>query len=250
MDLKFKNTFLDKWARYFGDSELPITFFYTDDPGEVSRANLPKSQSCIICELNLVRKGRPLAWNTQSIGCGGARRYLGFTDKLRPDFEYFLSYGIPGEMEGERYIQTPEMVKELVANMRCIPARDRFIVFKRFDQLTPFDNPEVVIFFAKPDVLAGLFTLANFDQPDGNGVISPFGSGCGAIVHQPLIQAGMEHPKAVLGMFDSSARPCVAKDILSFAVPIKRFEAMTGNMDESFLITETWQAIRRRISSH
>jgi hypothetical protein len=247
MELTFRNNFLQKWAKYFADSELPITFFYVDDPGDVARANLPNGHSCIVCELALVRKGRPLAWNVQSLGCGGARRYLGYTDKMRPDFEYFLSTGIPGGIEGERYIQTPEMVKEIMSNMRCIPAKGRYIVFKRFDQLTPEDEPVAVIFFAKPDVLSGLFTLANFDQPDGNGVIAPFGSGCGAIVHQPWFQIEQDNPKAILGMFDASARPCVPKDTLSFAIPMKKFKTMVGHMDESFLITETWNTVKNRL---
>lgn len=247
MDIKFKNKFLEKWVTYFGDSELPITFFYLDDPGDVARANLPDTHSCIVCELALVRKGTPLAWNVQSLGCGGARRYLGYTNKMRPNFEYFLSHGIPGELEGERYIQTPEMVKEIMSNMRCIPANGRYIIFKRFDQLTPDDDPVAVIFFAKPDVLSGLFTLANFDQPDGNGVIAPFGSGCSAIVYQPWFQNEQENPKAILGMFDASARPCVPKDTLSFSIPMKKFETMVSQMDESFLITETWKTVKKRL---
>jgi hypothetical protein len=247
MDLNFRNNFLQKWAKYFGDCELPITFFYLDDPGDIARANIPDKHSCIVCELALVRKGRPLAWNGKSLGCGGARRYLGYADKMRPDFEYFLSHGIPDEMEGERYIKTPEMVKEIMANLRCVPAKGRYIVFKRFDQLTPEDDPEAVIFFAKPDVLSGLFTLANFDQPDGNGVIAPFGSGCGSIILQPLLQNDLENPKAILGMFDASARPCVPKDVLSFAVPMKKFISMAENMDESFLTTKTWITVKNRI---
>ncbi len=247
MNITFRNLFLEKWAKYFGDSELPITFFYVDDPGEVDRANLPDGHKCIVCELAIVRKGKPLAWNVKSLGCGGARHYLGYTDTKRPDFEYFLSTGIPGEVEGERYLQTPEMVREIMSNMRCIPAEGRYIIFKRFDQLTPEDDPAAVIFFAKPDVLAGLFTLANFDQPDGDGVISPFGSGCGSIVHQPWFQNERENPKAILGMFDASARPCVPKDTLSFAVPIKKFNIMAGHMDESFLITETWRTVMKRL---
>jgi len=138
-------------------------------------------------------------------------------------------------------------VKEIMSNLHCVPAKGRYIIFKRFDQLTPEDNPEAVIFFAKPDVLSGLFTLANFDQPDGNGVIAPFGSGCGTIVHQPLLQNDLENPKAILGMFDASARPCVQKDTLSFAVPIRKFITMVGHMDESFLITETWNTVKKRL---
>ena len=247
MEISFRNIFLEKWAKYFADSELPITFFYADDPGDVARANLPTEHSCIVCELALVRKGYPLAWNVQSLGCGGSRRYLGYTDKMRPDFEFFLSHGIADELEGERYKKTPELVKEFMSNMRCIPARGRYIIFKRFDQLTPEDDPAAVIFFANPDVLSGLFTLANFDQQDGNGVIAPFGSGCGSIVHQPLVQNEQENPKAILGMFDASARPCVPKNTLTFSVPIRKFKTMVENMDQSFLITDTWDSVRKRL---
>lgn len=38
-------------------------------------------------------------------------------------------------------------------------------------------------------------------------------------------------------MFDISARPLVEKDVLTFAAPMKKFQTMVANMDESFLIT-------------
>ncbi len=61
-------------------------------------------------------------------------------------------------------------------------------MFRRWDKLSPEDNPEVVIFFARPEVLSALFTLANFDQADPNGVICPFGSGCSSIIHYPRLE--------------------------------------------------------------
>jgi hypothetical protein len=48
-------------------------------------------------------------------------------------------------------------------------------------------------------------------------------------------------------MFDVSARPCVPKDVMSFAVPMKKFVKMVGYMDESFLTTPSWQAVRKRL---
>jgi hypothetical protein len=45
-----------------------------------------------------------------------------------------------------------------------------------------------------------------------------------------------------------SARPFVEEDVLTFAVPIAKFERMVGNMDESFLTTESWAKVRRRIA--
>jgi hypothetical protein len=104
-----------------------------------------------------------------------------------------------------------------------------------------------VIFFAQPDVLAGLFTLVNFDESQPEGVITPMGSGCSSIVSYPYLEKDSPHPKAVIGMFDPSARPYVAKDMLSFAVPMRRFVTMVGNMEESFLITDTWKRLQKRI---
>ena len=124
----------------------------------------------------------------------------------------------------------------------------RYIVFKRWDKLEESDDPQVVIFFAKPDVLAGLFTLANFDEEEPNGVIAPFGSGCSSIVYYPYFQRESQRPKAVIGMFDISARPFVGENELTFCVPLSKFLGMIGNIDESFLITKSWQLVQQRIS--
>lgn len=60
-------------------------------------------------------------------------------------------------------------------------------------------------------------------------------------------EKGSEHPRAVLRMFDVSARPFVRWDVLSFSVPMKKSVMMTGNMKESFLITQSWSKIQKRI---
>jgi len=132
-------------------------------------------------------------------------------------------------------------------NQKDLHAEGRNIVFKRWDKLTESDQPEVVIFFAAPDVLSGLFTLANFDQTEPNGTFTPFGAGCGSIVYYPYMESKTEMQRAVIGLFDPSARPCVPKDVLTFAVPVKRFERMISLMEESFLITGTWKTVRKRI---
>jgi hypothetical protein len=48
-------------------------------------------------------------------------------------------------------------------------------------------------------------------------------------------------------MFDPSARVSVPKDMLTLAVPMKKFTAMVDNMEESFLITDSWRKIQQRI---
>jgi hypothetical protein len=168
---------------------------------------------------------------------------------MMPRFEYFLSCGIPGRIEGERYKKSPELVQESMKHLPVFKAPAHFIVFKRWDRLEATDEPAIVIFFAKPDVLSGLFTLANYDEAEQNGVIAPFGAGCSSIVMYPYLEKDAQRPRAVLGMFDVSARPFVHKETLTFAVPMRKFERMIVNMEESFLITSSWEKVRKRIAT-
>jgi uncharacterized protein (DUF169 family) len=246
MKPELKDNFIALWKKYFNNAELPIVFFYSDGDGGAEMAAKPQGRSCLICELAKVRNGKSLAFNEESVNCGGGKRYLGFTNTMRPGFEYFLSCGNE-QMEGERYIRTPEMVNEFMKNQHDLAKTGQNIVFKRWDYIDIKDNPEVVIFFAKPDVLSGLFTLANFDQTEPNGTICPFGAGCGSIVHYPYQESKTTRQRAVIGMFDPSARPCVPQDVISFAVPMQRFEKMISYMEESFLITDTWTNLKKRI---
>ncbi len=247
MDTQIKDKFIKLSKKYFSNAELPITFYYSDT-GEQAELVRPGSIArCVIGALAEVRNGRCFSFSADSIGCFGGRRYLGFAERLMPDFEYFLSCGIPGKMEGERYKKSPELVKEIIKNWPNFKAPRSFAVFKRWDNLCQEDDPEVVIFFAQPDFLAGLFTLVNFDESQPEGVITPMGSGCSSIVSYPYLEKDSPHPRAVIGMFDPSARPYVPKDTLSFAVPMKKFVTMIGNMEESFLITNTWKKLQKRI---
>jgi hypothetical protein len=106
-----------------------------------------------------------------------------------------------------------------------------------------------LFFFAIADVLSGLFTLVNFDEAEPNGVFCPFGAGCSSIVMYPYLEKDRGRPRAVLGMFDVSARSHVEPDILTLAVPLTRFERMIPNMEESLLITKSWDKVKQRIPS-
>ncbi len=188
--------------------------------------------------------------NVDSLGCFGGKRYVGFPTETMPDFEYFLSCGIEGKLEGERYKKTPQIVLETFKRQPEFHAPAELIVFKRWDKLDENDQPDVVIFFATSDVLSGLFTLAGFDETDPNAVISPFAAGCGTIVQWPLMEGKSQHPRCVIGMFDVSARPFVGSDTITLAAPMEKFTRMVNNMEESFLITASWEKVRRRIGSH
>jgi len=248
MDEQRKNEFIEGFMKYFPGAELPIAFYYTDDPADIEMCRQPDGWQCFIGELGKIRNGKSLAFNVDSLGCAGAKRYLGFTQELMPGFEYFLSHGIPGKIEGERYKKSPELVKELLSNHPKFEAPGAYIVFKRFDKLDETDEPEVIVFCATPDVLSGLFTLAGFDEAENESVITPFCAGCGSIVLWPYQELKKDNPRAVLGMFDVSARPSVPENTLTFAIPRQRFERMLSNAPESFLITESWKKVMERMS--
>ena len=249
MDTKVREKFIALWERYFDGAELPITFYYTDEAWGAEAAKPSSEHRCIFADLNKVRAGKSLYFDAESIGCFGGKKYLGFSTEVMENFEYFLSCGIPGKLEGERYKKTPELVKEMMKIVPKSEAPGRFIVFKRWDMLEEPDEPDVVIFFARPDILSGLFTLANFDECEPNGVFAPFAAGCGSIVQYPYLEKDSDHPRGVLGMFDVSARPFIPENILSFSVPMNRFVEMIGNMEESFLITQSWEKIEKRIQT-
>jgi uncharacterized protein (DUF169 family) len=248
MDTEIRDRFITLWQTFCPGAELPITFEIGKGDGTTEKAKTPEGWRCIICDLARVRKGTSLVFDRASVTCSGGLFYMGYETQRSENFRYFLSSGKPGVVEGERYKRTPEIIDEINARHVVLPAEDRKYTFRRWDRLTAADNPDVVIFFARPEVLSALFTLANFDQSDPNGVICPFGSGCSSIIHYPRLEQASDHPRAVFGMFDPSARPCVPVDILTIAIPMKKFEKMIAYMDESFLITKTWDQVKIKIA--
>lgn len=248
MDMNLRDRFIARWQKYCPGAELPITFEVSERCGTQEKAKTTEGWRCLICDLARVRKGKSLVFDQSSVTCSGGRLFMGYDNQRSENFRYFLSSGKLGVVEGERYKRTPEIVDEFIRDHVFLPAIGRYYLFRRWDALTAADNPEVAIFFARPEVLSGLFTLANFNQADPNGVICPFGSGCSSIIHYPRLEQMSDHPRAVLGMFDPSARPCVPTDILTIAIPMKKFVKMIGSMDESFLTTKTWDTVKSKIA--
>lgn len=240
MDNQLKEQFIRSYNQYFKGFELPLIIGYTDDGEGITKVTSTVEERCMITHFRKARKGEILHFAKGSIACGGGNRYCGFSQKLRPGFEYFLSYGNES-LEGERYKKDPETVEEWLKNIPPFNAPGKYLYVKRWDLMLESDDPFAVIFFAKPDQLAALFTLANYDETGMQGAISPMGAGCMTIVQYPYFENQKEHPAAIIGMFDISARPSVGANEISFAVPVKKFISMIHHMDESFLITESWE---------
>jgi hypothetical protein len=247
MESAKRERFIESWKKYFGDAELPVGVFYTDARPADAQADVGTGR-CVVGMLSSAREGKTLCLGAEDDMCSGAKRYFGFSYEMTmPDFEHFLSYGIPGKVRGERYKKSPEIVRESLEHASSFRAPGKYIVFKRWDRLSANDDPIIAVFFANQDIVSGLFTLANFDEAEPNAVICPFGSGCSSIVFHPYHELMSERPRCVLGMFDISARPYIGENTLTFAVPINKLDRMADNMDESFLTTDSWKELYGRI---
>jgi uncharacterized protein (DUF169 family) len=240
----------ESWKQFQGTlglKESPLGIYYTNDKPE---GITPEEgiRGCMIGLLqNARKKGKTVFFDKTHFGCPGGAYYMGFFESPMPKIEYFLSCGIPGEMEGERYIKTPERAREYFARMIPRRAPATYCVFKPVEQFRTGVVPEVVVFFGSPDVLSGLFTLTNYALERSDAVYAPFGSGCGTMLTYPLKEAVKEQPRAILGMFDVSARPMVEKDVLTLAMPYSVFLTLLENVSGSFLETESWKKVLRRI---
>jgi uncharacterized protein (DUF169 family) len=243
--------FSDELWKQFQDAlglkESPLGIYYAKEKPEGVTAKEGVHMCMIGLLQNARKKGQTVFFDKDHFGCPGGAYYMGFFESPRPKIEYFLSCGIPGEMEGERYIKTPELAKRFVMSRIPTRAPAPYCVFKPIDQFQDGEKPEVVVFFAPPDILSGLYTLTNYSLETLEGVISPFGSGCSSILTYPLKEAAKDPSHAILGMFDVSARPMVEKDILTLAMPYYVFLKLLENVSGSFLGTESWKKVQKRI---
>jgi uncharacterized protein (DUF169 family) len=248
--------------------EEPFGTFYTDEAPEdgitpkegvlpsveaesanrVNWAALDQDWSCVIGSIwRARRKNAPAYFDRDHFGCLGGAFYLGF---LKPQLEtivYYVSTGIPGKLEGERYLESPEVTRQFFRTIDPRPAPARFCVFKPLSLFREMESPEIITFFARPEMVSGLNQLATFVTNDFEAVQSPFGAGCSSMVTWPLKYLAKGKLKAVVGGWDPSERKYLKPDELTFSVPLKMFELMVSRWKESFLTTHTWGVIRKRI---
>ena len=216
--------------------------------GEVDWGALFSNFACVIGVLWRARKKKTAAYfDRNHFGCLGGAFYLGF---LKPQLEFiahYVSTGIPEQVEGERYLESPEITRHFFDSIDPRPAPAQYCVFKPVTQFVPSELPEVVIFFARAEVIGGLNQLATFVTNDFEAVYSPFGAGCSNIVTWPLRYVAKGPLKAVLGGWDPSDRKYLKTDEITFAVPYEMFERMVSRWTESFLTTKTWETVRKKI---
>ncbi|MBU1276153.1 MAG: DUF169 domain-containing protein [Proteobacteria bacterium] len=220
-----------------------------EDQGQIDWGSVFGGFSCVMGNIWRARKKRTLAWmSAEHFGCPGGAFYLGF---LKPQTEMICAYvssGIPGAMEGERYVTDPAACRRLFEAMDPLPAPAPYCVFKPLDLLEAGEEPEVVILFARPEVISGLQSLTAFVTNDLHGTTTPWGAGCSHIVTFPRQYAAQGQNKAVIGGWDPSCRKFLKTDELTFAAPWALFQLMLERWQDSFLTTPTWGLVQKKIA--
>ena len=119
------------------------------------------------------------------------------------------------------------------------------MIFTPFDKVKENEQPVVVVFAVDPLQLTGLITLVGAVREGIDPVLVPPMAACQQIGAYVYDEAKKEHPRAVLGYTDLSARESVGKTIpenmFTFAVPFSLFEEMEDEAKEGVFDGPIWK---------
>lgn len=259
-----------KFLGYLGATEGPFGVYYSDtlpekafgpkegvpisreleEQGKLNMQEVMKTFSCVMGNIWLARKKNGAAFiSAEEYGCPGGVYYCSMMKPHLRFIEHYVSTGFEGTpVQGERFMPTPDAMRKFMLEVNPRPATGKYCIFKPLAQFSDERKPEFIIFFARPEVMSGLFTQAIFTTGDMACVVSPFGAGCTNMIGWPLYyrQKGLE--KAVLGGFDPSARKFMKTDELTFTVPLDLYEKMLAALPESMFTHETdWSNVRKKV---
>ena len=219
-----------------------------EEKGEIDWASIQENYACVLGIIWRARKKSSAAcFDRERFGCLGGVFYLGFMKPYLNMHPPFISTGIPGIIEGELYAQSPEAAKEFFDAIDPPPAPAKYCVIKPLSHFKNDETPIIVIFFARPEVISGLKGLTAFVTKDIDSVRTPFGPGCSDIVTWPAKYLKDKKEYAVLGGFDPSCRKFLKTDEMTFAVPYSLYQKMLDLWDKSFLTTDTWKLVKKKI---
>lgn len=228
--------------------EMPMAAFATDSRPEGGIC--AEKAHCILSVLHRARrKHTPAYFYRGQEFCPGGQLYINVVDEIPGVIPAYVSTGLEGAFEGERYCRGPEIVMRFLNAVKLDPDPRRYRVFKPIDLLVHGEVPEIVIFFETPDVLSGLYTLVQYATGAVDSVVAPWGSGCSGIYAWVRRLEIDGTPKAVLAGFDVSARPFMGRGELTLAMPFALFTDILASYRESFVFTKSWATLKKRIVS-
>ena len=255
----------------------PVAILWADEKPAAAVGFKECKWGCVMWMLASAAKGKAAAFDEKTYGCWGGgiglgfgNRYLDFPGGIEC-FCRFLSTGneesemgcavakkiapfvdknlLDDFLHGEGFIESPELVKDFLDNLPIMQVPKRYVIFKPLENVdVEKERPEIIVFLADPDQLAALVILANYGRKGNENAMIPYAAGCQSIGIYPYREALSEHPRAVVGLTDLSARnnlkKQLGKNLFSFAVPLTMFQELEGHVEGSFLRKNTWRELR------
>ncbi|MGE5393651.1 MAG: DUF169 domain-containing protein [Candidatus Saccharibacteria bacterium] len=225
----------------------PCGIIFSDEKPAYALELKKKGNGCIVPLILKASTGVPLVVSEASTGWPCSAFYLGFQDTIFEGIEYFLSNKKDFFRPCEKFIQNPVLAKAFVDNVQPVKVEKRYMVIKPLEDFVSDEEPECVLFFVNADQLSALVFLSHYDAPGSmDRVLAPFASACMALVTLPLKLARSNEQKAVMGMFDISARSRMPQDLLSLSMSYAYLKKLAAILPESFLTTENWEKLKAR----
>jgi len=238
----------------------------------------PHGQACIMPFFaQVAMKGKTAVFDRESYGCPGARAGLGFGNGYYDAFgcagiEFMAAFFVKGKdsskdpeaycalvqhipkrdrdkfVHGERLHKDTEKAKRfMTTDLPITDITEQYVIFTPLNNVKPGERPVVVVFVADPLQVTGLVTLVGAVREGTDPVRVPPMAACqqiGAFVYD---EAKKEHPRAVLGYTDLSARESVGKTIpdnmFTFAVPFSLFEEMEEEAKDGVFDGPIWKGL-------
>jgi uncharacterized protein (DUF169 family) len=267
-------------AKAAGITLNPVAIIWTGKKPAKALEFKPGVWSCTMWLFAKVAKeGRTAVFSRETTTCAGGSMGLGFgrpvekhASRSEEGFCSFLSNGIEGAADragyeaiiaqsfddrhkklltqGERFLKNPAVVRKFLANLPVYDAKEGYIVMKPVHEVDDGEDVRSVVFVANADQISALSILANYATGNiRNGVIVAAGAaGCQAMGVCTYAEGESDHPRAVVGLTDLSARKAVrttlGKDVLTFSVPFALYREMEQNVAGSFLELDLWKEFR------
>lgn len=256
----------------------PVAILWSNQKPEGALQIRPHAQACIMPFFAQVAvKGKTAVFDRETYGCPGARAGLGFGNGYYDAFngagiEFMSAFFVKGAessqnpeaycaavqhvpererakfIHGERLHKNPEKAKRfMTADLPITDIAEQYVIFTPLSKVKPGERPVVVVFVADPLQITGLVTLVGAILEGTDPVRVPPMAACqqiGAFVYD---EARKEHPRAVLGYTDLSARESVGKTIpahmFTFAVPFSLFEEMEAEAEDGVFDGPIWKGL-------
>lgn len=230
-----------------GLGNLPIGMFFSETKHENAISFKTKGNGCIMPLIYKSAQGKTIAIDKDTTGWNCSAFYLGYQDWIFDGIECFLSDGVVNGREGERFIKTSKQAKSFVEFYQPNTLNTKVTVFKPLSEFEKHETPEIVIFFVNPDELSALVYLLHFNSPESEDrIVTRFISGCGSVVTLPMKLKKEGKMQAVWGMHDISVRRRLPKELMTLTMPYELLVEITKDIDQSFIITDSWKAIKER----